>query len=260
MSLQHITKNITATGSTLKTEIPIDWTQGRTGYGGLTAALCLKGAQLLESERPLRSAFIGFVGPSSGEITVNAEALRVGRNTSSIRSRLNSAQGCGVEALFTFSAARESALDLNGPTAPVAPPPLDMQPQAFREGAPEFTRHFEFVWACDAIPFANCREPRVMSWVRHRDPGSRDHPLALLCLADALPPAIATTLDGFSPLSSMTWVVDFFDDIPETENGWWLLESHSDFATGGHSSQDMTIWNTAGKCVAKGRQMVTVFA
>lgn len=260
MSLQRIAKNITITGSTLRTEIPTDWTQGRTGYGGLTAALCLKAAQQLEPERPLRGAFIGFVGPSSGEITVDAEAVRVGRNTSSIRSSLSSAQGRGVEALFTFSAARESVLNQQGPTAPVAAPTPETQSLPFREGGPEFTRHLEFVWACDSIPFTNCREPRVMSWVRHRDPASRDHPLALLCLADALPPAIATTLDGFSPLSSMTWVVDFFDDTPETENGWWLLESHSDFATGGHSSQDMTIWNTAGKCVAKGRQMVTVFA
>jgi acyl-CoA thioesterase len=260
MSLQRIAENFTITGSTLSTEIPADWTQGRTGYGGLTAALCLGAAQLLEPERPLRSAFIGFVGPSSGQITASAEALRVGRNTSSIRSSLGSAQGPGVEALFTFSAARQSVLNQDGPLAPVAPPALDIQPLAFREGAPEFTRHLEFVWASDTIPFANCREPRVMAWVRHRDPASRDHPLALLCLADALPPAIATTLDGFSPLSSMTWMVDFFDDTPETQNGWWLLESHADFATGGHSTQDMTIWNTAGKCVAKGRQMVTVFA
>ncbi|EED30523.1 acyl-CoA thioesterase II [gamma proteobacterium NOR5-3] len=260
MSLHSITESITTSGSLLTTEIPTDWTQGRTGYGGLTAALCLKAAQQLEPERPLRSAFIGFVGPSSGEVTVNAEVVRVGRNTSSIRSSLSSAQGRGVEALFTFSAARPSVLNQEGPAAPIAPPPPDTQAPGYREGAPEFTRHLEFVWASDTIPFANCRKPRVMSWVRHRDPASRDHPLALLCLADALPPAIATTLDGFSPLSSMTWVVDFFDDTPTTEDGWWLLESHSDFATGGHSSQDMTIWNTRGKCVAKGRQMVTVFA
>ncbi|WOJ92889.1 thioesterase family protein [Congregibacter variabilis] len=260
MSLRLITESIATSGSSLTTEIPPDWTQGRTGYGGLTAALCLKAAQELEPTRPLRSAFIGFVGPSSGKVTVHAEALRVGRNTSSIRSSLSSAQGPGVEALFTFSAARQSVLNQEGPTAPVAPPSPDTQAPEFREGAPQFTRHLEFHWASDTIPFANCREPRVMSWVRHRDPASRDHPLALLCLADALPPAIATTLDGFSPLSSMTWMVDFFDDTPETENGWWLLESRSEFATGGHSTQDMTIWNTQGNCVAKGRQMVTVFA
>jgi acyl-CoA thioesterase len=81
-----------------------------------------------------------------------------------------------------------------------------------------------------------------------------------MCLADALPPAIAMSLRGFAPLSSMTWMVDFYADEARTDDGWWLLESRSDFATGGHSSQDMSIWNTGGQCVAKARQMVTVFA
>jgi acyl-CoA thioesterase len=81
-----------------------------------------------------------------------------------------------------------------------------------------------------------------------------------MCLADALPPAVAVTLPGFAPLSSMTWMIDFLSDAPRTEDGWWLLEARADHAAGGHSTQDMTIWNTAGECVAKGRQMVTVFA
>jgi acyl-CoA thioesterase len=43
--------------------VPEDWMQGRTTYGGLTAALCLKAALPLAGDRPLRSAQIAFVGP-----------------------------------------------------------------------------------------------------------------------------------------------------------------------------------------------------
>ena len=58
----------------------------------------------------------------------------------------------------------------------------------------------------------------------------------------------------------MTWMIDFYADAPTTTDGWWLLEASSDFAAGGHSSQDMTIWNASGGMVAKGRQMIAVFA
>ena len=54
-------------------------------------------------------------------------------------------------------------------------------------------------------------------------------------------------------------MVDLLTDAPRTRDGWWLLESRADHVRGGFSTQDMTIWNTDGACVAKGRQMVTVF-
>ncbi|MGJ3232792.1 MAG: thioesterase family protein [Oceanicaulis sp.] len=191
---------------------------------------------------------------------MTAETLRAGRTALSVKTRLSSAAGVGVEALFTFSASRESVLAHPGPKAPAAPPGPDAAPLDFPEGAPEFTRRLEFVWAGGAGPFMGAGEPYELSWVRHRDATSRAHPLGLLCLADALPPAVSPTLTGFAPLSSMTWMIDCLTDDPQTEDGWWLLEARADHAGGGHSTQDMTIWNTAGACVAKGRQMVTVFA
>ena len=43
--------------------IPETWMQGRTTYGGLTAALCLEGAIALVEDLPVRSAQVAFVGP-----------------------------------------------------------------------------------------------------------------------------------------------------------------------------------------------------
>ncbi len=260
MSLAETVKNASFSAEGLSLELPETWTQGRTGYGGMTSALCLAAADRLADGRPLRSALIGFVGPSAGRVEVSAEKLRAGRTAASIRARLSSEQGPGVEALFTFSASRESALSQPGPVSPAAPPRPGERALDFPPEAPAFTGQLEFLWRTDTGPFMGSKKPYELSWVRHRDPASRDHPLALLCLADALPPAVSVTLPGFAPLSSMTWMIDFLSDAPQTEDGWWLLEARADHAAGGHSTQDMTIWNTAGECVAKGRQMVTVFA
>lgn len=260
MSLAETITNASFSAEGLSLDLPEAWTQGRTGYGGMTSALCLAAAQRLAEGRPLRSALIGFVGPSAGRVEVTAEKLRAGRTAASIRARLSSEQGPGVEALFTFSASRESALNQPGPAAPTTPPKPGERALDFPPEAPAFTGQLEFLWRTDTGPFMGSKKPYELSWVRHRDPASRDHPLALMCLADAMPPAVSVTLSGFAPLSSMTWMIDFLSDAPQTEDGWWLLEARADHAAGGHSTQDMTIWNTAGECVAKGRQMVTVFA
>jgi acyl-CoA thioesterase len=260
MSLADTLENASFSADGLSLDLPDGWTQGRTGYGGLTSALCLAAAERLAEGRPLRSALIGFVGPSAGRVEVAAEKLRAGRTAASIRAQLSSEQGPGVEALFTFSASRESALHQPGPAAPTPPPQPGERALDFPPEAPAFTGQLEFLWRTDTGPFMGSKKPYELSWVRHRDPASRDHPLALMCLADALPPAVSVTLSAFAPLSSMTWMIDFLSDAPRTEDGWWLLEAQADHAAGGHSTQDMTIWNTAGECVAKGRQMVTVFA
>lgn len=260
MSLKSTIDAFSSTDASWHGEVPSDWTQGRTVYGGMTAALCLMAAEELSRERPLRSAFIGFVGPSTGALQVSAEEVRSGRNTSTVRARLSSELGPGVESLFTFAANRDSVLDTPGPHAPVAAPEAGAKGLEPREGAPAFTHNLEFIWADGSIPFSGNTDPILRSWVRHRDEESRNHPLSLLCLADALAPAAAASLESFAPMSSMTWMVDFFDDVTTTRDGWWLLESRADFAHGGHSSQDMTIWNADGACVAKGRQMITLFA
>lgn len=263
MSFAALLQDVTPTPRGLSLESAGAWRQGRTVYGGVTAALCLAAARTQVPERPLRSALIAFAGPSTGALTMKAETLREGRTASSVRTRLSSEAGIGVEAIFTFSGARESVLDHPGPAAPARAMPApdeDSGRVPFPPGSPGFVHELDFVWAGGGAPFGGGERPYQLSWVRHRDPAAREHELGLIALADALAPAITACLEAPAPLSSMTWMIDFLVDRPRTRDGWWLLEARADHAAGGHSTQDMTIWNSEGECVAKGRQMVTVFA
>ena len=259
MSLQDIVQGFKKSSQGYAGHVPDSWLQGRTVYGGMTAALCFMAADDLAEGRPLRSAFIAFVGPSNGELSVAAEVIRAGRTASTVRAQLSSEKGPGVEALFTYSGNRDSKVHQPVSTVPHRPPAVTDQ-SVPPKGVPGFTQHLEYHWASESLPFAGGSASSLRAWVRLRDPVSRAHPLSLLCIADALPPAVVATLTDFAPLSSMTWMIDFYDDTPTTEDGWWLLDATADFATGGHSSQDMTIWNSRGECVAKGRQMITLFA
>ena len=98
--------------------VPEDWMQGRTTYGGLTAALCLKAALPLAGDRPLRSAQVAFVGPASGELVSVPTVLREGKNTAFISVRMTGPDGIVAECIFAFGAARESSLDFSDMVAP----------------------------------------------------------------------------------------------------------------------------------------------
>ena len=53
--------------------VPDNWLQGRTAYGGFSAALALHAAQKSDLDLPpLRSAQVSFIGPLSGDIVIRA--------------------------------------------------------------------------------------------------------------------------------------------------------------------------------------------
>ena len=261
MTLSDLLASRRPAGAGFSIDIPESWTQGRTVYGGLSAALCLQAAlDRVEPERALRSALVSFVGPASESVEVTAEPLRSGRNATSVRASLAQDGAPATEALFTFAAPRPSQLDRSGLKQTIPPPGPEAAALTFPPAAPAFTARFEFVPVFGGAPFSGAAEPDQAFWVRHRDRAMFGHPLEILSLADALPPAIAATLSEFRPVASMTWMIDLLAAAPSTEEGWWLLRSRADHAADGFSSQDMTVWNAAGEMIARGRQMVAVFA
>ena len=104
----------------LDAHVPEDWMQGRTTYGGLTAALSFQGALGLVDDIPLRSAQVAFVGPVGGDITIKPTLLRRGKNTAFVsvdvvaesgvtRSRsLPSARAGRVRSILTTCRSRTS--------------------------------------------------------------------------------------------------------------------------------------------------------
>lgn len=264
MSYADFLSSVVKTETGLTAEVPESWKQGRTTYGGISSALCLMSAEAQLSEpRPLRSALINFVGPSGGSVEVTSELLRSGRTATAVRSRLTSEAGIGAETVFTFADGRDSALSLSGLPLPddAPPPPKDAKGGSFPSGAPQFTQNFELYFAGGTLPFTGSSgHGPLRFWTRFTEPSAWGGITALLCLADALPPAITTHLKTFAPLSSMTWMVDFLTEDLSTDDGWYLLESTPEHAEDGYSAQSMSIWSTDGRCLARGRQMVTVFA
>ncbi len=247
-------------GGVLSLTIPPDWMQGRTTYGGLSAAICLETARrAFPDAPPLRSAMVSFIGPAGGAVEGRAKMLRQGKSVTFVEAEVIGEKGIATRCEFAFGEARPSQWNRTFTPAPVVPPPEDCGPFGPPDGAIHFTRHFDSRLAKGGRPVSGSKEHDHFIWVRHTDETATGI-VALLALADMPPPALMPMFTEFAPISSMTWMVNILCDEPKTRDGWWLLESRAEHAGAGYSSQDMLVWNRDGDLVIAGRQSVAIFS
>jgi len=257
-TLGDIVAGLESDDGVYRTDTPEGWTQGRTLYGGLTAALAIASAKRAFPDLPpLRSAQIAFVGPASGALTFRPQLLRQGRSATIVAVVCEGENGIAARAMFTFAAARESLVRHDHAPAPAVARPEDCPPFFDGPFRPGFSPNFDYRLAAGARPLSGAAEPEFTVWVRLNDEAGVDPEVALLAIADAPPPAAFVAFPQAGPVSTMTWTLDV--DQPLSGGGWRLIRSASEQAGGGYSLQDMAVWDDTGRRIAAGRQMVALF-
>lgn len=260
MNLPDLLASLRETDGGFTGHVAQDWLQGRTAYGGLSAAIALHAAQrAMPDLPPLRSAQVAFVGPIAGDIRIETEALRRGRTASFVQSDIRFEKDddwpLGLRTLFVCMDERESSIDYSKSDYPLVPPP-DIGKATSRVQTLSFLQHFEFA---DVKEIEGQGPADYLRWIRLTDREGLDPMVELMLIGDALPPAAMKLVDGFGPISSITWQVNILTTTPETDDGWWLIRSRSDYARSGASSQVMSVWNTRGEQVLTGMQGVALF-
>jgi acyl-CoA thioesterase len=237
-----------------------DWMQGRTVYGGMTAALCL---QAVRNEfpdlPPMRSAHISFAGPVAGDVSITARLLRQGKSASFVTADLMSEAGFGTHATFTFGADRPSTKRQTRFPMPLVRKPEEIGPTAHRTAAgPHFTNHFDMRFAAGSPPLSGAEEGDITFWIKPRfDYGALD--VALLALGDAPPPAALSLFDQLTPLSTMTWAIDMMSTDLASPDGWYLSNLKSDAIGDGYSAQSMGLWTSDGRPILASKQCIALF-
>lgn len=241
------------------TDAPQDWAQGRALFGGIVAALCAQTARLSAADLPpLRSAQITFAGPAQGRLGFRADLLRRGRTTTVVSVDCTGDDKFAARVVLTYGVARESRVGHDLTERPSVSAPQDCKP-FFPEGhtPPGFFPNFEMRLAGGARPLSGAEKPEFTVWVRHVEEDGVDPAIALLALADSLPPAAMVQFPAMAPISTMSWGIDLFQ--PVTSSGWHLLRSTSEQAADGYSLQAMSLWDAGGNRIAAGRQAVALF-
>ena len=244
----------------LSASIGDEWRQGRTLYGGLSAALCVEAAaRALPEPRPLRSAQFAFAGPASGTVTARPTILRQGKSTIFVSVDLHGDAGLATRATLCFAADRTSSIAYANLPMPETPPPEDCPDFFNNPGAPAFSVNFESKRIRRPRNAAGERDPELVLWIRHRDPDIAPTATALVALADAAPPAAMLLMKTPGPISTMTWSLDLLTDPAQAAPGWILMRSTALVAADGYSTQTMTLWDSAGRPLVSATQNVAVF-
>ena len=246
-------------GGMAQLDVPADWLQGRTVFGGLQAAIVLRAMRSLVPDVPLRTLQGTFLAPvPQGTVTARAQVLRTGKSATHVEGRIVDGDTTLAVLVAVFGAPRPSTVALQPRQPPVeAGRPVEF---AFVRGVtPEFTQHFGVRWLRGLPPYTGDTRTDPVLEVTLRDPGpvTEGHVLAI---ADFIPPVALSHLRQPAPGSTLTWMIEMLAsrfDALGTER--WRIDAQLAAAVDGYTSQSVMVWGPRGEPVAMSRQSMVVF-
>ena len=240
-------------------EVPDDWLQGRTLFGGLQAVIGLAAMRTVAPPTPLRSMQVTFLSPvPGGPVRAVARVLRSGKNTAHVEARIVDGDNTLCLMVGVFGAARESAVALR-PVQPSIAGGKAIELPWIPGVVPNFTQHFRARWMEGAPPTTGVQHPLSVVELAMRDagPASEYHVVAL---ADLIPPIALSYLETMVPAASLTWMLELLvEEVASLPLEGWRVDAEMTAAAGGYTHQSLVLWGPGGVPVALGRQTMVVF-
>ncbi|MFO1330713.1 MAG: thioesterase family protein [Rubrivivax sp.] len=256
-------------GDRVRFHLGDDWQQGRTAYGGVVAALAAQAMRDVAgagwpdgvSLRSLQCAFVSVVEP--GEVEVQVERLRQGRNMTQVLARIGNPGRLGSVLIGVHGNDRPSALTPRHPARPPARAEADTLPAMpfVPRQMPPFMQHVETRASEGARPFSGRLSTHSVLHLRLRDHDAEaiEPEVLAVLLADMPATPALSELTGLAVSSSVTWSLEL-RPVPRSQAaGWWRIDSESVLVEGGTVNHAARLWAPDARLAAFGMQVVTVF-
>lgn len=258
-------------GALLQFDVPADWQQGRTAYGGLASALAVQAMHDIAGPawppdvrlRALQTNFVGPVAPGPASIAV--ESLREGKSVRQVMARLTTSGGA-VAGLWVgvYGSPRPTSIDTLVPSAePLRFAPGEAPTRPFTPGLmPDLLSHFEIGWAAGAPPFSGGTGWDTSQYLRLvRDRADLiDTDVLTVLLADLPPTPAISRLTRPAPASSVCWSLELLPlAAPVEPDAWWRIDTRTRSAGAGYANHSSTLWAPDGTPAAFGHQVVAVY-
>src|SRR3954469_18428464 len=134
-------------------DVPEDWLQGRTLFGGLQAVVGLAAMRSLVPEPPLRSLQVTFLAPvPGGPVTARAQVLRSGKSATHVEARIVDGEKPLAVMVGVFGSPSASAVG-GGGEQPAVAPSNPIQLPWIPGKMPNFTQHFKARWIAGSPPW-----------------------------------------------------------------------------------------------------------
>ena len=242
-------------------DVPEDWLQGRTLFGGLQAVVGLAAMRSLAPEAPLRSLQVTFLAPvPGGPVRSRARILRSGKSATHVEARIVDGDNTLAVMVGVFGLARASAVTVRPQQPEVTPENPVVLP--FIPGvAPNFTQHFKVRWIKGGLPWSGIQKPESVIELAMRDTGNATES-HVVAMADFLPPVALSYLKTPVAAASLTWMLELLtEDVSSLALALdgWRIDATMTAAHGGYINQSSVLWGPGGVPVALGRQTMVVF-
>ena len=248
-------------------DIPADWQQGRTVFGGLVSTLAVQAMRDLAgggwdpsvSLRALQTSFIGPVAP--GPVQVAVQVLREGKHVRQVQALVQQNGQTAALHLGVFGSPRETTVPALVPEQRAAARTVDdSMPVPFVRGlAPDFLQHFDLRWCEGVLPYSG--SDSLHSRIHMRLKSDAVHPeLLTVLMADLPPPPVLSRFTSPTPASSVSWELELRPlATTEETDGWWRVDTEVIAAAEGYANQASRLWTPSGALAAIGYQVVAVY-
>jgi acyl-CoA thioesterase II len=244
--------------------IPKDWSQGRTVFGGLSAAMLYSAAkEYVEEDRLLRSMNTSFVGPLLFDVPfqISIEIVREGKNVSQILARaIQNHKNC-VLSQMCFAKARQSktAVKNDEQHAMAIPKKANYIPN-IPKVTPRFLRHYQLSIDSGGLPFTGKKSSHYYGWMRFKKPPQSVNEAHIISMIDAWPLTLIQQLRWPAPASTINWNLDFiYPHRALAPTDWFAYKVDTRQAADGYGHTEATIWDIHGQVIALSRQTTAVF-
>ncbi|MDO6427907.1 thioesterase family protein [Thalassotalea sp. 1_MG-2023] len=264
MLLEQLFKPFDKKQTQYEITVPKNWSQGRTIYGGLSAALAYQAAEnLIDDERLVRSFHCNFIGPLIPEqpIHISAEILRSGKNVTQIVAKVSQNGQVGVMSQVCFGIDRDSeilqvATDRHDMPAPKKPKYIPLIPKV----VPKFVQHFNYSFNKGDLSVTKSQKPILHGWTRFNTAPAQMNMAHLIAIMDALPPTMLQMVRLPVPASTMSWNIEFINpELIFQGNQWVASQTEAYHIRNGYGHEQAKFWHENGQLLAISKQVVAVF-
>jgi len=242
--------------------VPATWTQGRTVYGGLSAALLLRALEKqVSGNKSLRALNVAFSAPTMPDqiFEIETELLREGKTIAQWQARLKQNGTICVQVQAVFGLALESTLVIQPFMAPAIPSVEQamIYPSA---NAPGFTQYFVMAQSQGDLPVSGGKSLALGGWMKYKDAPKQMSMAHLVAMIDVWPPATMMQMTELKAGSTVNWTMQFPQPVATMNAEDFVgYQAEIQYSQGGFGITHAKIWNAQNELLALSQQTIIVY-
>lgn len=240
-------------------DLPSGWMQGRTVYGGLTAAVAGGLARLhIDGDRKLRLAQMQLMRPlSPGPIEGRVQVQREGKYASFVAVDVLQGGELATRATYVFARPRPGSTEIAVSPAWSGPDPETLPSLPHMPGVtPELVKNVDLRWARGELPYSQSESSSFQAYCAFREPAGGFE--GVLGLLDIFPAPSLMRLASPVPASTVTWTAHVLN-APDRIEGWCRFEYETVVGTGGMHTVVGRLYGEDGQLLGWTEQLVAVY-